>query len=113
MASWKDDARWVICDRKHEVFAEDDHFLVVEDEAFDYDGSYVVRTVAEYGVLGAACGASYEYLNTLDKASDADGVEALRQYIRYEAWYYEVVADDEEAAVILADMFAEATGEAL
>lgn len=113
MSNWKNDARWIIGDRKHEVFIEDDHFLVVEDEAFDYDGSYVCRTVEPNGDewrVSAACGASYGYLNTLDKAPDAVGVEALRVYVGYEAWRCLNYLHDKEGACLLADMFEEATG---
>lgn len=107
MSNWKNDARWIIGDRKHEVFIEDDHFLVVEDEAFDYDGSYVCRPVTE-NTIGDACGASSEYLSTLDKAGIRDGIAALSLYIHHQVGFLLYMANDRDGADLLANMLDEA-----
>lgn len=75
MTAWYENARFnVFCEC--DVFIEDDHFLWVENEAFDYDGSYVCRECviikkfdgSNYYMWSDCNGANNDYIMGLEKA---------------------------------------------
>lgn len=112
MTRWTDNARFTIGDRKHEVFIEDDHYLVVEDCAADYYGNYLCRTIGDHHTFGEYHGICNDFVCALEKAANADALYPLNLYISAQAYDF-YMNGDEDAAEILDHMFEDATGEEL
>lgn len=105
MSYLADNARFMVGSQACDCFVEDDNTLiVVEDEAFDYDGSFIGREIGQV-TISDAFGVSCEYLRDCCGLAPVDVArDALARYFRYQYQIMRYCLQDIEGADILADM---------